>query len=130
MYLIISLNVEPRDFSDQTDDLDSIYIDFADLLHLSLQFWSITGITSDDKEALKSAVEAYLFKHRSKRLRNYSHMQSMVEIIIALIHQFHDELHSQLTPLVNTLGDDVKITLSRFLHKDALIRLEFARNET
>lgn len=128
MYLIVSPRVEPSDFSNQTEQLDDLALDYTDLLRLTLQVWP--AIDDRDDDELKLAIEAYLANHAIRRIHNYADMQQAVMELLNPVRTFHEGMRGQLTPLIEEFGWDVRLYFTRFLHKDLLLRLELPRYET
>lgn len=123
-YVIVSPKVDKNDFSDQTDALEEVKVDYTDLLQLTLQHWHLFSELKEDRESLNCAVEHYLATNAARHLDDYAHMQVMVDILVKSITMFYETLSEQLTPLLDCYGVDIQIRLTRYLHKDALIRVE------
>jgi len=120
----VSPRVDRSDLSDKTDALEEIMVDYPDLLQLTLKHWHQFGPLPEDLESIRAAMENHLATYAARRLQSYEHMQELIAILVDAVGRFHDDLKEQLTPLLERHGIDVQIHLSRFLHRDALLRIE------
>ena len=124
LYVIVSPKVDPRDLSDQTDVLEEVMVDYTDLLQLTLKHWHQFGDLPEDLESIRASMEHHLATYATRRLQNYEHMQELVCLLTETVTKFHEELKGQSARIVEKYGIDVSIHLSRFLSKDALLRIE------
>lgn len=125
MYLILSPKVEPADLRSGNDTLEDLPVDFTDLLQFTLQHWPLLdgGILS--MEELRAAAEAHLSQpYFITKLHDYRHMQEVVDAVVNAVQVFYDSLSGQLTPLIEPFGLDVTVRLTRYMHKDLVIRVE------
>lgn len=122
-YVIISPRVAPEEFSNFTDLLDEVNVDYTDLVRLTLENWHALQPNLDSEADLRHALEGFLCTHALRRLRDYDHLQDTVRLLESLVHRIYEGLTSQLAPLLDTLGLDVEIRFTRSLHRDAVVRI-------
>ncbi len=122
-YVIVSPRVEPHDFSNCTDLLEEVEVDYTDLVKLTLEHWQFFDPTVEAETHLRAALEQFLCQHAVRRLHDYAHMQMLVNLLESILHQIYESIYGQLGPLLEALGLDVQIKFTRKLHHDALVSL-------
>lgn len=124
LFVIVSPKVDPSDLSANTDVLEHISLEFADLLQLTLQNWPLLGSSRGNDEELKAALEHYLSEHAPRRMQDYAHMQELITVLQEAIFKFHSGLAEQLNPILENFDLDVRVNLKRFLHNDVVLCVE------
>lgn len=124
MYLILKPTLLAAEFADRTDALEDMYVDYPELIRLTLKFWNLMEDVGREREVFLAAVGGYLSQRVAVRCKRFEEFVEYTQILSECLLELFESLKGQLSPLNEVFSNVPVYYLSRMFGNDLLLRVE------
>ncbi len=124
MYLILKPALLADEFADRTEMLEDMYVDYPELIRLTLKFWNLMEDVGREREVFLAAVGGYLGQRVAARCKSFDEFIEYTQVLSQCLLELFESLKGQLSPLNEVFTDVPIYYLSRMFGNDLLLRVE------